>query len=56
MTGKDKIDDLVAETDIIKENRRIKQLEADLKENVMERNFLKKAKRLPTANHYRMKT
>jgi transposase len=43
--GKDKIDDIVAETDIIKANRRIQQLEADLKETATERDFLKKAKR-----------
>jgi hypothetical protein len=35
----------VAETDIIKANRRIQQLEADLKEIATERDFLKKAKR-----------
>ena len=40
--GKDKIDDIVAGTDIIKANRRIQQLEADLKETAMERDFLKK--------------
>ena len=43
--GKDKIDDVVAETDIIKANRRIQQLEADLKETATESDFLKKAKR-----------
>ncbi len=43
--GKDKVDDIVTETDIIKANRRIKQLEATLEETAMERDFLKKAER-----------
>jgi transposase-like protein len=43
--GKDKLDDIVAESDIIKANQRIKRLEAELKETTMERDFLKKAKR-----------
>jgi transposase len=39
------IDDTESETDIIKANRRIKELEKKLKEAERERDFLKKAKR-----------
>lgn len=43
--GKPTLDDLQSETDLIKANKKIKNLEATLKEVERERDFLKKAKR-----------
>ena len=45
LPGKEKVDDIATETDLIKANRRIKKLEQALKETALERDFLKKAKR-----------
>ena len=45
LPGKDKIDNIVTETDLIKANRKIRALEKTLKETLKERDFLKKAKR-----------
>ena len=45
LPNKEKVEDIVTETDLVKANRRIKKLEQDLKETTMERDFLKKAKR-----------
>jgi transposase len=45
LPNKEKIEDIVVETDLIKANRTIKKLKQQLKETTQERDFLKKAKR-----------
>lgn len=45
LPNKEKVEDIVTETDLIKANRKIKKLEQQLKETTQERDFLKKAKR-----------
>lgn len=43
--GKPSLNDIHAETDLLKANQKIKRLEKKLKETQQERDFLKKAKR-----------
>ena len=45
LPNKEKVEDIVTETSLIKANRKIKKLEQQLKETTQERDFLKKAKR-----------
>ncbi len=45
LPNKEKVEDIVTETNLIKANRKIKKLEQQLKETTQERDFLKKAKR-----------
>lgn len=43
LPSKEKVEDIVTETSLIKANRKIKKLEQQLKETTQERDFLKKA-------------
>lgn len=45
LPNKEKVEDIVTETNLIKANQKIKKLEQQLKETTQERDFLKKARR-----------
>ena len=45
LPNKEKVEDIVTETNLIKANRKIKKLEQQLEETTRERDFLKKARR-----------